>query len=95
MCPPNGWFEFAAHDFQMRYPYRFTMSLTTSPTHRALGTQSLPVAADLLARHLGITASEANARLRAVADNIGISGTELAELVLYRDILADGKHTRR
>ena len=70
------------------------MSLTTSPSHRALGAQSLPVAADLLARHLGITASEARSRLRAVADNIGISGTELAELILYRDILAPGRHTK-
>ncbi len=56
---------------------------------RALGAHSLSDAADVLAEHLGIAHDEARSRLQLVADNIGISGTELAELVLYRETLVD------
>ena len=38
----------------------------------------------LMARH-GISADEARRRLEDVAENLGISGTELAELMLLRD----------
>jgi hypothetical protein len=50
---------------------------------------SLAEAAELLAGQLGIAPDEARSRLQLIADNIGISGTELAELVLYRDTLVD------
>jgi hypothetical protein len=56
---------------------------------RPLGVHSLSDAADVLADNLGIAHAEARSRLQLVADNIGISGTELAELVLYREALAD------
>ena len=62
---------------------------TTANLGRVLGTHSLPRATDLLARQLEITADEARSRLQSIADNIGLSGTELAELILYRDAVAD------
>jgi len=63
---------------------------TTKPSvGRALGVHSLAEATELLAGQLGIAPEAARSRLQLIADNIGISGTELAELVLYRDTLVD------
>ena len=65
------------------------MTTTKPSVGRALGEHSLAEATDLLAGQLGIAQDEARSRLQLIADNIGISGTELAELVLYRDTLID------
>ena len=66
------------------------MTATTFQPQRALGTQSLSASADVLASRLAINAAEANSRLKAVADYLGISETELAELAVCRlDTFAD------
>ena len=65
------------------------MTTTNPQVGRALGVHSLAEAADLLARHLGIATDEARLRMQLIADNIGLSGTELAELILYRDTVTD------
>jgi hypothetical protein len=62
--------------------------MTTVPVWRVLGDHSLDTAASLLGTQLGITAPEARWRLDAVAENLGMSGTELAELILYREAVA-------
>ena len=62
--------------------------MTSNPNlQRTLGEHSLSEAADVLAGHLGIAHDEAEVRLQLIADNVGLSGDELAELVLYRDTL--------
>lgn len=48
---------------------------------------SLGTASELLGGQLGISAADARWRLETVAENMGMSGTELAELVLYRATL--------
>ena len=63
-------------------------TVTTNPA-RVLGRHSLSRATELLARQLGITAEDARLRLQLVAENIGLSGTELAELILHRETVAD------
>ena len=65
------------------------MTTTTADYGRVLGAHSLSRATDLLASQLHITAEEARSRLQRVAENIGLSGTELAELILHRETVAD------
>jgi hypothetical protein len=60
---------------------------TTTAGGRELGVHSLGTASDLLGGRLGISAADARWRLEAVAESMGMSGTELAELVLYREAL--------
>jgi hypothetical protein len=63
------------------------VTVTTDAGQRELGVHSLGTASALLGSQLGITAADARWRLEAVAENMGMSGTELAELVLYRNTL--------
>jgi hypothetical protein len=65
------------------------VTVTTAGGQRELGVHSLGTASALLGGQLGITAADARWRLEAVAENMGMSGTELAELVLYRETVAD------
>ena len=48
------------------------------------------VAVDLLAERLHITPAEAQSRLEYVAESLGFSCIELAELMLYEDAAAAG-----
>ena len=61
--------------------------MTTTIPHvwRGPGAHSLLMAAGLLGRQLGITAEAARWRLDTDAENLGMSGTDLAELILYRE----------
>jgi len=65
-------------------PYRSMVTTANPHTRRVLGAHSVSTAADLLAARLHFTPTDARSRLQLVADNIGISGFELAELILYR-----------
>ena len=53
----------------------------------ALDDHPFYAAVDLLVSRHGITPDEARRRLEDVAENVGISATDLAELILLRDPL--------
>jgi hypothetical protein len=61
------------------------MTTTIPDVRRGPGAHSLLTAAGLLGRQLGITADAARWRLDTDAENLGMSGTDLAELILYRE----------
>lgn len=68
--------------------YRRTMTTTLPDVRHGPGAHSLLTAAVVLGRQLGITAAAARWRLDTDAENLGMSGTDLAELILYRDPVA-------
>jgi hypothetical protein len=86
-APPNGP---AGGDIGPRAGvWSYPATVTTSPlVGRPLGLHSLSTASALLARQLGIPADQARWRLETVAESTGMSGTELAELILYRETVA-------
>ena len=65
--------------------YRQDMTATLPDVRHGLGTHALLTAAGVLGRQLGITAAAARWRLDTDAENLGMSGTDLAELILYRE----------
>jgi hypothetical protein len=64
------------------------MTTTIPDVRQGLGAHTLLTAAGVLGRQLGITAAAARWRLDTDAENLGMSGTDLAELILYRDPVA-------
>jgi hypothetical protein len=68
--------------------YRQGMTATLPDVRHGLGTHALLTAAGILGRQLGITAADARWRLDTDAENLGMSGTDLAELILYREPVA-------
>jgi hypothetical protein len=68
--------------------YRQDMTATLPDVRHGLGTHALLTAAGILGRQLGITAADARWRLDTDAENLGMSGTDLAELILYREPVA-------
>lgn len=64
------------------------MTTTLPDVRQGFDAHSLLTAAGVLASRLGITAADARWRLDTEAENLGMSGTDLAELILYREPVA-------
>jgi hypothetical protein len=68
--------------------YGQDMTATLPDVRHGLGSHALLTAAGVLGRQLGITAADARWRLDTDAESLGMSGTDLAELILYREPVA-------
>jgi hypothetical protein len=64
------------------------MTTMIPDVRHGLDAHSLLTAAGVLGRQLGITPAAARWRLDTEAENLGMSGTDLAELILFRDPVA-------